>query len=198
MKKRVFVAAVIVVCIAMLAAGTLAYFTDEVETHNIITSGEIDISLFEQVEEGAEAIRNEDGEVIGYRFSDVLPGKTVQKQVQVLSNTAQQAWVRVQLSHTITKDGKVLPKEKNGVEMVQYTVNSKWVKIGDWYYYPTPLNGGSSTEPVIETVKFAEEMDNAYQNATVTMDVKAQAVQVKNNPIPEGGDLSLVAGWPSE
>ena len=47
MKKKMYVIAAILVVLAILGSGTLAYFTTRVVTHNVITSGDIDIQLVE-------------------------------------------------------------------------------------------------------------------------------------------------------
>ena len=49
MKNKLLVLGAMVCLIAILAAGTLAYFTTNAVTHNVITSGEIDISIVEKV-----------------------------------------------------------------------------------------------------------------------------------------------------
>ena len=46
-------------------------------------------------------------------------------------------------------------------------------------------------------VAFAETMPNEYQDCTVEIDISAQAVQVKNNPVPEAG-YTTIPGWPAE
>ena len=40
-------------------------------------------------------------------------------------------------------------------------------------------------------------MNNTYQNCSVQIDVSAQAVQVKNNPVPADG-YTAITGWPQE
>ena len=50
-KKRLFSLAVIVICLSIAGAGTLAYFSDQTVAHNVITSGNIKIDLLEWQEE---------------------------------------------------------------------------------------------------------------------------------------------------
>ncbi|MEI3100614.1 MAG: hypothetical protein V8T45_01915 [Oscillospiraceae bacterium] len=47
MKKKLLVLSLIVICIAILAAGTLAYFTGGVTAHNVITTGGVSVELIE-------------------------------------------------------------------------------------------------------------------------------------------------------
>lgn len=199
MKKKVFVAAAIVACIAILGAGTLAYFSRTVVTHNVITSGEIDVSVHEQVPEGTE-IRDQENKLTGYQVTGVMPDKTVEKVVWVTNDAQQPAWIRVQLTNTIrNKTGSELDNTQNGVDMVQYLQDaaheSKWKLIDGWYYYTEPLSPGAKTVPVLDAVYFAKQMGNDYKESTIDLKVVVQAVQSKNNPMPEGG-LSQIPGWP--
>lgn len=59
MKKKILFIAAVVVCIAIAAAGTLAYFTSERTAHNVITTGKIDIEVIEKT-------RDEDGNLIDW------------------------------------------------------------------------------------------------------------------------------------
>ena len=45
-------------------------------------------------------------------------------------------------------------------------------------------------------VLFSSAMGNEYQNCTAKIFVSAQAVQSANNPIPEGGTVTDIPGWP--
>ena len=52
-KKRLFSLAVIVICLSIAGAGTLAYFSDRTVAHNVITSGNIKIDLLETKADGS-------------------------------------------------------------------------------------------------------------------------------------------------
>lgn len=47
MKRKILLFSILTICVATLAAGSLAYFTAEDTAHNVITSGGIDIDLLE-------------------------------------------------------------------------------------------------------------------------------------------------------
>ena len=47
MKRKLLILSVLVICIATLAAGTLAYFTSEGTAHNVITTGGVEIAVQE-------------------------------------------------------------------------------------------------------------------------------------------------------
>ncbi|MFW5617801.1 MAG: SipW-dependent-type signal peptide-containing protein, partial [Prevotella pectinovora] len=47
MKRKLLILSALAICIAMLAAGTLAYFTSEGKAHNVITTGGVKIAVQE-------------------------------------------------------------------------------------------------------------------------------------------------------
>ena len=51
-KKRIAVIAAIVCCIALVAAGSLAYFTAEETAYNVITTATLDMTLHEETTGG--------------------------------------------------------------------------------------------------------------------------------------------------
>ena len=188
MKRKLLLLSVMVICIAIAAVGTLAYFTTDAIAHNVITTGGVDIELHEY----ADAEKNPFTDKTG-----VMPGMTVTKIAKVENTGASAAWVRVKLTPAIElADDAVLPDG--------FTVNTGLVKpdvnTTDWelrsdgyYYYHKALAAGETTTPVITSVTFKETMGNEYQGATATVDIVAEAVQKANN-----GDSALTAkGWPA-
>ena len=78
--------------------------------------------------------------------------------------------------------------------MVVLDINTKWTQGTDGYlYYNEALQPGAKTEPIFTSVTFKPEMGNEYQNATVTVDVMAHAVQTANN----GSTAMTANGWPA-
>lgn len=184
MKKKVFVLAVIVVMAAILATGTLAYFTDKVVAHNVITSGAVDIDLVETMKtpEGETPWEDQDG---------VMPGTEVSKIVRVRNNDAE-SYIRVKV------DVKVVSAEGTALDpsVVGITMNtSHWTEKDGYWHYNKSLPTGQTTEMLFEQVNFAgAEMGNEYQNATITVNVDAQAVQAENN----GSTVWEAKGWPKD
>ena len=191
MKKKLLVLGAMVCLIAILAAGTLAYFTTYAVAHNVITSGEIDISIVEVGPDGKTPL--EGG---GFSVSGVMPNTSVKKEVSVKNEALQPAWVRVKLDCAIArKDGQT--GDSKLIDYV-YPENSDWVKHSDgYYYYKKPLAAGQTSSVLIKEVAFAPEMDNPYQECTVTVTVKAYAVQTANNT-PASGNVLEVKGWPAD
>lgn len=196
MKKRAFVAAVIYICFCLCVSSTFAYFTDETKTHNIITSGGIDIEIVEKTlnENGVETAFPKDG------MKNIMPGSTVSKIVSVENVGSSEAWIRVKADADITSsDSEKLPTTlQDGTSVITFDVESDWIAGEDgYYYYAKTVAPGEKTAVLFSEVAFAVGMTNEYQNCTANLTVTAQAVQSANNPIPTGGSVANVLGWGS-
>ena len=182
MKRKLLILSVLVICVATLAAGTLAYFTSEGTAHNVITTGGVDITLQEWADEGKTKPFED--------LTGIMPGMTVTKIAEIKNTGASEAWVRVKVEKNIrlAGEGEVNP---DLVELALDTAN--WTEKDGYYYYNKALKPGEVTAPVFSAVTFNASMGNEYQNATATVDVYAQAVQTANN-----GKTALNAqGWPN-
>lgn len=181
MKRKLLILSVLVICVATLAAGTLAYFTSEGTAHNVITTGGVDITLQEWADEGKTKPFED--------LTGIMPGMTVTKIAEIKNTGASEAWVRVKVEKNIrlAGEGEVNP---DLVELALDTAN--WTEKDGYYYYNKALKPGEVTAPIFSAVTFNASMGNEYQNATATVDVQAQAVQTANN-----GTTALEAqGWP--
>lgn len=195
MKRKLLILSVLVICVATLAAGTLAYFNAEDTAHNVITSGGVGIQLIEKTKSGDTLVDfPEDG------LSGILPGTSASKIVSVENTGSADAWIRVKVEMTITgSDREALPLEIGGADsvipVITFTPGESWTLGEDgYYYYNAAVASGKSTETLFEEVYFAAQMGNEYQNCTANLVVTAQAVQTANN-----GDSALTAaGWPAE
>ena len=185
MKRKLLLLSVMVICIAIAAVGTLAYFTTDAIAHNVITTGGVDIELSEWADaEKTQPFKDPSG---------VMPGMTVTKIAEVENTGASAAWVRVKVEKAIK-----LAKEIEGftpdTALVALNINTeKWEHEGDYFYYKEALQPNEITAPIFTSVTFNKTMGNEYQGATATVDIVAQAVQTANN-----GDSALTAkGWPA-
>lgn len=199
MKRKLLAMAVALFCLAAVVGGTLAYFTSEAVSHNVITTGAVAIEIDEQM-----AVTDKDGNITGYEkfpeegIRDVMPGTKQSKIVRVTNTETAEAWVRVSVEKSFElaqgKQGEVDP------ELMVLDINKDaWLDGGDGYYYcKKAVKPGEKTEPLFTTVTFKTEMGNLYQNSTAHVDVYAQAVQTANNSIPEGSTVADVKGWPAK
>ena len=187
MKKWKIVAlCTVLACLSIVASGTLAYFTAQETAHNVITSGGVAIQLIEQT-------RNEDGSLGPWEnMEDVMPGAVVSKEVTVKNTGASAAWVRVSVTKTITLARGVQGTPDPSLLVLNINTTD-WTEQGGYYNYNHSLLPGETTKPLFETVTFAPEMGNMYQNSKAEIEVKADAVQVANN----GASATVAAGWPA-
>lgn len=196
MKKKLFVVAVLVLILAILGTGTMAYYTAKTTAHNVITTDGVSIVL--------EEYRVVDNKLEPYPDETLpaMPGLECSKIVQVRCLDAD-AYIRMNVDIVILDaEGKTMDltaAEKNRVVKLDFN-KEKWLSLaGDTspWYYKTALTGGEATAPLFTTVTFdGPAMGNEFQGATVKVIVSAQALQARNNPIPEGGTTADVQGWP--
>lgn len=175
MKKKLFVCAVLLILVSVLAYGTVAYFTAEGTARNVIAAAR---SFGIEVVESAV---NEDGELIPFEnVSGVMPGSEVSKIAQVKNTGEAEAYIRVQVkSQILLAQGVEGTADQSLISMDFNTVD--WTEKDGYYYYNRALKPGELTEPLFTTVTFASTMDNLYQNCTVVIDVNAYATQSANN-----------------
>ena len=189
MKRKLLLLSVMVICVAIAAVGTLAFFNTEAVAHNVITTGGVEIAVQEWADEGKTQPFKD--------LSDIMPSMTVTKIAEIKNTGASAAWVRVKLTPAIELADAVLPDG--------FTVNTGLVKpdvnTDDWtegedgyFYYKEALKPGETTAPVLNSVTFDVAMGNEYQGATATVTVTAQAVQTANN----GTSAQTASGWPAD
>lgn len=192
MKRWILTAALLITLIGSIC-GTYAYTTVSSQSHNVITSGGVEIIVeeWQQTDQGRipypkEAVK-------------IMPGQQISKIVTI-RNLDRECFVRARVEVTVTdKEGntKVLP-HADVKKLLRWEVDENfWQQKkdeGKWWYYTCPMAVGDVTEPLFQKVRFSgREMDNAWQGNTVQIHVKAQAVQSQNN-----GESALVAaGWPA-
>ncbi len=193
MKKKLLLLGVVGICLAILTSGTVAYFTAEDTSHNVITSGGIEIAIIDKTEDenGMLVDFPEDG-LIG-----IMPGTGASRVVSVRNTGGSEAWIRVKVTQEIlSEDGARLSLlVKENIPAITFAVDEeKWTLKEGWYYYCAPVSAGTVTDVLFEQVDFSALMDNGYQNSKADMKIFAQAVQTANN-----GSTALDAvGWPPE
>lgn len=188
MKKKIFTVALIAICLSILAYGTVAYFTADETAHNIITTGDVDIELIEKQLVGKELVDYPDVPI------SVMPATDVSKIVSV-KNLSQSSFVRIFLEFEFEdSSGKSFDlTEKEFESLISLNINTEhWTEKDGYYYYLKPLGKNSESEPLFDTVSFdGPNMTNEYQNSTLKIIVKAEAVQSANN----GTDPLKAGGW---
>ena len=189
MKRKLLLLSVMVICIAIAAVGTLAYYNTNAVAHNVITTGGVNIELHEYADEACTT--DYDTNKTG-----IMPGMTVDKYARIaLAEDSADAWVRVKFEKKITfAAGNEHAEGKTpNLDLVELTIPEGWSDGRDgWYYLEAPL---TSNTPVfaLTSVTFNKTMGNEYQGATATVDIVAQAVQTANN----GETVMDAKGWPN-
>lgn len=188
MKKKLIALALVAICLAILAGGTLAYYSRSVTAHNVITTGGVHIELIEKGENG-EDFQN---------VSGVMPGRNVIKETYVKNKTnSAEAWVRMDFRMEIMDaDGNPIvlgPDEDLPFTPVYNEDDWTYDQTDGCYYYNEPLSPGEESTVCLRMLDFSEDMDNRYQGCKVNVYVSAQAVQTANN----GKTASEAEGWPT-
>ena len=186
MKKKILVLAVIAICLAGFATGTLAYFTYDDQVHNVITTDavKIEVKEWQKTEEG----------LVEYPHAPipVMPGTTVSK-IPEIYNLGAESWIRARIDVEIRDvENNVMPHTAEELaNIITIAVDAeKWTEKDGWWYCDQPVK--DKTAPLFEQVVFnGPNMTNGYQNCTVTVTVSAQAVQTANN----GRTVLEAKGW---
>lgn len=189
MKRKLVLTSAVVLILALLAAGTFAYFTKNARATNVITTGTISIQLNDEIKEtGAEKTDT------GWTLSGVMPGQAVEKAVSVTNTGTSPAWLRVKLDIAVEMAaGKT--DTWQGQNVLQFAVNPDWFLAEDgYYYYSKPVAEKAGTAELFakdssgqSTLMLNPQLPNDYQGCAVTINVLAQAVQVKNNNTDANG-----------
>lgn len=189
MKRKLLLLSVMVICIAIAAAGTLAFFNGDATAHNVITTGKVGITVNEYSKYDSDERVKYENEQTG-----IMPGTTVNKIVVVSGEDGTaDAWVRVKFTKSIQlADGK---QGEVDLDLIKLNTGANWIDGKDgWFYYNAPVKANQEAAPALLSVQFDATMGNAYQGATATVDVLAQAVQCANN----GTSAQTASGWPAD
>ena len=131
MKRKLLILSVLAICLAILAAGTFAYFTSEDTAHNVITTGGVKIAVQEWADE-EKTTPFED-------LTGVMPNTTVTKIAEIKNTGASDAWVRVRVEKNIKLQGEGTP-DTSLVELTRSSAD--WTEKDGYYYYTKPLKPG--------------------------------------------------------
>ena len=137
MKRKLLLLSVLAICVATLAAGTLAYFSADGTARNVITTGNVSIA----VEEWADADKTQPFEDL----TGIMPGTTVTKIAEVRNTGEADAWIRVRLTGDIRLTGDGTPDPS----LVKPDLNTTdWTLAADGYLYCNKaIRPGETTAP---------------------------------------------------
>lgn len=184
-KKALLLLLALLLIFAVVSA-TVANTTVEGRTRNVITTGEVKISINEKTEEAVKGVIRADGS--GIDFSAVVPGQAASKIVTI-KNEAEKCWLRVKVEITVN------PAPSDGSDPARLIVpnidDTLWQYDNGYYYYNHPLESGDTAE-MFDQVLFAPGIGNAYAGSQAKMVITAEATQYKNN------ETMSPDSWPAE
>lgn len=142
----------IVLLLAIGVGATIAYFH--------LASGPV-INTFQAGSAGAEV-------------NEVVSGNT-KNEITVTNTGKSPVYVRIRLvSYYEDADGNVLPQAS---PTLSFTKGSKWVPLGNYYYYNAPLAAGATTEDLLGTDLAMSEGQVIEVLADTVQATPAQAVK---------------------
>ena len=184
-KKALLLLLALLLIFAVVSA-TVANTTVEGRTRNVITTGEVKISINEKTEEAVKGVIRADGS--GIDFSAVVPGQAASKIVTI-KNEAEKCWLRVKVEITVN------PAPSDGSDPARLIIpnidDTLWQYDNGYYYYNHPLESGDTAE-MFDQVLFAPGIGNAYAGSQAKMVITAEATQYKNN------ETMSPDSWPAE
>lgn len=183
-KLKLVVIAMAAIMATLFTQGTLAYYSTVGTATNVVTSGEIQLIIHEKTDSGADFPK--DGVYI-------IPGDIVSKEVSVENACEHPFYLRVKIVYGIDS------LELSAEDCFKLNIDEEnWQLHDGWYYYKGVLNPGEITPEVFSKVEIVgDKVDNGYIGKTLSLTVKAHAVQSENNPLT-GTDVYTASGWPQE
>ena len=183
-KIKIFVVALVATLMTFISTSTLAYYSTVGKATNVVTSGNIQFIIHEMTDQGKEFPK--EGVYI-------VPGDVVSKKVSIENDCNHPFYLRVKMVYGV--DSQELTSE----DCFKLNINEEYWELHDgWYYYKGIVEPGKTTPDVFSHVEIVgSKVDNSYLGTTLTLTVKAQAVQSENNPISDGITYTA-SGWPAE
>lgn len=175
-KKLTLIISAVALIGAITVGGTLAWFTSKGEVKNVVTMGDVKITLTEP-----EFSKNANNTI-----KNVMPGQVITKDPTVTNtSTANGAYIRAK----INVDGTSLTDAQKATIASQLVYNidaTKWKKgDGDYYYYVDSstkgvLAAGQKVQLFTTVTVPGADWKNEYANLAFNVNVVAEAVQTDN------------------
>lgn len=149
-RKKILFILIGLVCIFSLSLSSIAFLTSKDTITNHFKVAKYDITTKEDFEQTKEWKTN-----------------PIKKEVWIENTGTLPAYVRVKVV-PFWKNG--LPITLNGKDTVslEFENSTKWIKIGDFYYYKKILNPGEKTENLLKDVKVNKDIKNIDKNYDIS------------------------------
>lgn len=184
LKQRLSTLALCAIVLTLIAQDTLAYYSVIGKATNVVTSGDIQLAIHEMTDQGTE---------FPAEGVYIVPGDIVSKQVSIENVCDHPFYLRVKVIYGIDS------QELSAEDCFKLNINTdNWLFHEGWYYYKDILTPGQTTPNVFSHVEIVgSKVDNSYIGKTLTLTVRAQAVQSENNPVDDM-QTHTASGWPAE
>ena len=184
MKKKVSVIVTAAALVALIVVGsTLAFFTSQGNVDNVVTMGNVKISLTEP----------------NYKDSGiVVPGQTIVKDPTVTNTGSNTAYIRCKIDMTgLSKDeqGQLLDGNIVFGSAEDGTGRDKWFPADDGYYYYQEKLASSESAVFFNRVKIPEYWDNDLANREFHINVTAEAIQADNFTPSRNAETNMINWW---
>ena len=184
LKIRTAALALCAIILTLIVQDSLAYYSVIGKATNVVTSGDVKLQIHEMTDQGTPF--PEQGVYI-------VPGDIVSKQVSIENVCNHPFYLRVKIIYGVDS------QELSAEDCFKLNIDAEnWHLQDGWYYYKGIVEPGQTTPNVFSHVEIVgSKVDNSYIGKTLTLTVRAQAVQSENNPI-EDMQTHLASGWPAE
>lgn len=171
MSKSKKVALILAGMMLLLSMAVCASYRSELTVENKVSTGVVNIALDEY--------QNNNGNLEPYVNDQVIaPAQFISKIPTVTCKDAE-CWVRVNLRWTYDNKAKE-PIKLTDADLVG--LQSKWKKIGDYYYYTEPLGKDESAQ-LFEGIQVPSYYTEVCSDQKVQLTITAEAIQAANvNP----------------
>lgn len=167
-KKKILSLALAASLAAVAIVGSsLAYFTDKEQKDNVLTIGNVDITL---TEPGWDAEGSKDA-------PDAYPGEPLRKDPTVKNEGKNPAFVRIKVEGLdCLGEGNMITYR---TDYVDDTLGENWVNGEDGYFYYTQvLEVGETTDALFDQIVIPTTVTNGFDGSYDVV-VKAEAVQAQ-------------------
>lgn len=193
-KNRILAAAVAICLVAILAWGTLAYFTDSDTVTNSFmtaTSTDPDQKLFDV--DLYETDVDNDGNVKANTYTDILPGQTMEKDPTVKNTGLYDQYVRLNVTFSNANEWKAACAAHGIADVTALfgNLNSEWElketkeenNTITYVYYLNRVLEPEQTSTLFDEVTIPESFTINDMNTlkTFTLTIVADAIQSDNN-----------------
>lgn len=172
-KKIVLAVASLGLVATMAVGGTLAYFTDTDAKKNEFVLGKVDISLVEDTND-AKGQKLEDES--GIKYSDVMPGDELEKNVDVKVNEdSRNAYIAVKIN--VVGD---FTENEEAVAAPTVDVKEDWAKVAEGFYVYKGAEESVAAETVVDVFDTVSVPTEWTQSHDFDIEITAYAVQSEN------------------